>query len=67
MTSNKIICSVCQEEIPAEYLRVHQAQENKEIVAYTIELIKQNHPDWTDSDPTCQKCWDQYRHTAAAR
>jgi hypothetical protein len=66
MPSNKLTCSLCQHEIPAAYLRAHQAQETKEIVAYTIELIKQGHPEWSDIDPTCQKCWDQYRQTASA-
>jgi len=65
MTTNTIICSICQLEIPAELLRVHQARENKEIVSYTIELIKQAHPEWSEGDPTCQKCWDKYRQTAA--
>jgi hypothetical protein len=60
MPSSKIICSICQHEIPAAYLRAHQELENKVIVAYTIELIKQSHPEWSENDPTCQKCWDQY-------
>jgi hypothetical protein len=67
MASNTIICSICQLEIPAASLRTHQARENKEIVAYTIELIKQTHPAWSEGDPTCQKCWDLYRQTAAAK
>ncbi len=65
MPSEKIICSICQHEIPAAYLRAHQAAENKEIVAYTIDFIKQSHPEWSENDPTCQKCWDQYRGTCA--
>jgi protein-arginine kinase activator protein McsA len=65
MPSEKLVCSICQHEIPAAYLRSHQEQENKAIVAYTIDLIKESHPDWTEKDPTCQKCWDQYRQTYA--
>jgi hypothetical protein len=66
MTTSKVICSLCQHEIPATYLRQHQAAETREIVAYTIELIKQGHPEWSDADPTCQKCWDEYRAQTAA-
>jgi hypothetical protein len=67
MPSKMITCSICQLEIPAASLRTHQARENNEIVAYTIELIKQTHPEWSEGDPTCQKCWDQYCQTAATR
>ncbi len=66
MPSDLIVCSLCQHQIPAAYLRQHQARETKEIEAYTIALIKEGHPDWTDTDPTCQRCWDQYRATAPA-
>jgi hypothetical protein len=61
MTSEKIVCSLCQHEIPAAQLRAHQAQETKDIIAYTIELIKESHPDWSADDPVCQKCWEAYR------
>jgi len=64
MPSDKIICSLCQHEISAAHLRAHQARETKDIVAYTIELIEQAHPDWSENDPTCQKCWDQYLSTS---
>jgi hypothetical protein len=45
-------------------LRAHQAQETKDIIAYTVELIRQGHPEWSETDPTCQKCWDEYRNTS---
>jgi hypothetical protein len=61
MPSDQIVCSLCQHKIPAEYLRAHRAQEKRDIEEYTIELIKQSHPDWSENDPTCQKCWDEYR------
>jgi hypothetical protein len=31
-----------------------------------VELIKQSHPDWSENDPTCQKCWDEFRAQSAA-
>lgn len=62
MTTKMVVCTLCQHQIPAEYLRVHREQETKEIEQYTVELIKQNNPEWTENDPTCQKCWDYYRH-----
>ena len=65
MPLRKVICSLCQHEIPEEFLRAHRSQETNDIVAYTIELIKQGHPDWSENDPTCQKCWDEYRHSSA--
>ena len=65
MPSAEIVCSLCQHEIPAAYLRTHQEQETREIIAYTIELIKQANPEWSENDPTCQKCWDHYRGIAA--
>jgi hypothetical protein len=65
MTATTITCSLCQHQIPAAFLSRHQEQDRKEIAAYTVELIKQSHPDWSDSDPTCQKCWDEYANRAA--
>jgi len=65
MPTDKIICSLCQHEIPAAYLRAHRERETRDIVAYTVELIKQGHPEWSENDPTCQKCWDEYQKSAA--
>jgi len=66
MAMDTLVCSLCQHEIPAAFLRAHQEREKKEIVAYTIELIKQAHPEWSENDPTCQKCWDEFRSVAIA-
>lgn len=65
MPPRQIICSLCQHQIPETFLRAHRAQETREIVAYTIELIKQGPPDWSENDPTYQKCWDEYRRNSA--
>jgi hypothetical protein len=64
MPSDKIICSLCQHEIPAAHLRDHRERETRDIVAYTVELIKQGHPEWSENDSTCQKCWDEYEKLA---
>lgn len=31
------------------------------MIDYTISFIKEQHPEWTEQDPTCQKCWDYYQ------
>jgi hypothetical protein len=66
MKTSKIICSLCRHEIPASYLHVHREQESREIVDYTIGLIKARHPEWTENDPACQKCWEYYRNLPAS-
>jgi len=66
MKTDTVVCSLCQHEIPTTLLKAHQKRETADIVAYTVELIKQSHPEWTENDPTCQKCWDAYRDSAPA-
>ena len=61
MKTQKIVCSLCHEEIPAGYMQTHRERETKDIIAYTVELIKQGHPEWIENDPVCQKCWESYR------
>jgi hypothetical protein len=65
MASTKSICSLCQHEIPTEYLMKHREEETREIIEYTVGLIKSNHPEWAQNDATCQKCWEYYRSIPA--
>ena len=39
----------------------HRAEEKQLAVEYTISLIKQRHPEWSETDPVCRRCWDYYR------
>ncbi len=59
--SETLTCSLCGHDIPETYLRQHKAEETKELVAHTIKMIQDKHPDWVETDGTCQKCWDLYR------
>ncbi|HAV61468.1 MAG TPA: hypothetical protein DCY13_03785 [Verrucomicrobiales bacterium] len=54
-------CQLCGHDVPQEHVRQHRATETDEIVRYTINMIKARHPEWTENDPACQKCWDFYR------
>src|SRR5580765_8131118 len=46
MSKATIVCSICQHEIPAEYLKKHREEETREMIEYTVGLIKSNHPEW---------------------
>ncbi len=63
MSPETIICTLCQHEIPAAHLRARREEEPLEITTHTIQLIKEDHPEWTERDPVCQRCWDEYRST----
>lgn len=65
MNTTKTTCSLCLHDIPASELRAHREQETREILDYTIAMIKDRHPEWTADDPTCQLCWDYYRNIPA--
>ena len=56
-----LTCKICGHEIAEEYLHKHQESENKEIIDYTITMIKDSNPNWMETDGTCQKCWDYYK------
>lgn len=61
MTATKITCSLCQHDIASNELRTHRERETREIVEYTIKMIKARHPEWVANDQTCQMCWDYYQ------
>jgi len=54
-------CKLCGHDAPPEHVRKHRQSDLDEIVQYTIRMIKSRHPEWTEDDPACQKCWDFYR------
>jgi hypothetical protein len=45
MTDTKTTCSLCQHDIASSELRAHRERETREIVEYTINMIKARHPD----------------------
>jgi len=61
MTTSKTICSLCHHEITISDFRSHRERETREVIEYTINLIKARHPEWAENDPTCQMCWDYYQ------
>ena len=61
MTATRTTCSLCHHSIASSELRAHSERETREIVEYTINMIKSRHPEWAANDPTCQKCWDYYQ------
>jgi len=65
MTPTKIKCSLCLEDVSPEESRTHREQDTREMEAYTVSVIKSHHPEWTDGDPACQRCWDYYKNLPA--
>jgi len=63
MTTNAptIPCPLCGEQVPASQLYDHKAADNRAAVEYTLSIIKDRHPEWTENDPACRRCWDYYR------
>lgn len=61
MIATKTTCTLCQHDIATSELRAHRERETREIVEYTISLIKSRHPEWAENDPTCQRCWNYYQ------
>jgi hypothetical protein len=62
MSARKVHCPLCNEDVPATLLYDHQAEEKRSAVEYTLSIIKQRQPEWTETDPVCQLCWDYYRN-----
>ena len=61
MPTGKTQCALCDQDIAATELRTHRERETREIVQFTINMIKARHPEWTQDDPACQRCWDYYQ------
>ena len=40
----------------------HRAEEKRLAVEYTLRVIKQRHPEWSETDPVCRRCWEYYRN-----
>lgn len=61
MTTQLILCPLCGENVPATELYDHKAADNRAAVEYALGVIKDRHPEWTENDPACRRCWDYYR------
>ena len=61
-TTNKSIgtCPLCNESLPAAELHAHVTTERREIVQYTLRMIKAIHPEWSEDDGACRRCWEFY-------
>lgn len=49
-------CQICGRLIHAEHALMHAKAEE-----YLMNLIKKDHPQWQDKDPTCKECVEYYR------
>ena len=61
MTAQLILCPLCGEQVPATEIYDHKAADNRAAVEYTLSVIKDRQPEWTEHDPACRRCWDYYR------
>jgi hypothetical protein len=61
MKPNLTHCKLCGHDVPPGHVHKPRANDLSEVVDYTIRMIKSRHPEWTENDPACQKCWDFYR------
>ena len=49
-------CPVCQKQIERDLVRFLSHTDE-----HVIEVIKQKHPEWVESDGICHRCYDYYR------
>ncbi len=61
MSAATVRCPLCNQDVPAAMFYDHRAEENRLAVEYTLNIIKDRHPEWSQTDPVCQPCWDYYR------
>ncbi len=49
-------CPLCGKKIEREIKDILKHQDE-----HVVDKIKQKHPDWSESDGLCQKCYDYYK------
>src|SRR2546425_12209876 len=54
------VCPLCFETFPRGELHDHIATERREIVEYTLKMIKAIHSQWREEDGACERCWEVY-------
>lgn len=50
------ICPTCGENMPRDLLVVVPHTEE-----HIVDAIKKKHPDWTEEEVTCKKCYEYYK------
>ena len=52
----KFICSTCDKEIERDMLIIIDHTEK-----HIVDVIKEQHPEWVESDGICKKCYEYYK------
>ena len=50
------VCSVCQQRIEGDVVQYRDHTDK-----HIVELIKHDHPDWSEKDGLCPKCYAYYK------
>lgn len=50
-----ILCPLCGEQVPAAETYDHKVGDNRAAVEYTLSVINDRHPQWTEIDPACRR------------
>ena len=59
-------CPICSEIVPTSQLLSHATLDDQRFgPGLVIARIKQDHPDWIETDGACPKCVEFYRNTVA--
>ena len=54
------VCPLCFGTFPRGELHNHIAAEQREIVEYTVKMVKAIHRKWREEDGACEDCWEFY-------
>ena len=52
------VCPLCFESFPRGELHNHITAEQREIVEYTVKMVKAIHRRWQKEDGACERCWE---------
>ena len=50
MPAATIRCPLCNEDVPLAMIYDHRAEEKRLAVEYTLNRIKERHPEWSESE-----------------
>lgn len=60
-------CPICGEIVPVGEIRKHAAEDDQRFKqGNLIARIKQDHPEWIETDGTCPKCVEYYQKLVAS-
>jgi|SRR5882724_4120842 len=61
-------CPLCSEIVPVGELRAHAVADDQRFLdGLVIARIKQDHPEWVETDGACPKCVEHYRQTVGVQ